>query len=144
MIGEERIAEAAMLIDLGYVVLERTWSPGDLIIFELDIPVETMHARPEVEVNRGRIAFQRGPIVYCMEQADNPDLAYDGFNLSARYRLEISYHPELLGGVTVMSGMDVSGVPYQLIPYYAWDNREEGFMQVWMQEAAGNQRLYTK
>jgi DUF1680 family protein len=141
MIGDESIARTDMLIDRGYIVLERTWSPEDLIVLELDMPVETLRARPEVEADRGRIAFQRGPIVYCMEQADNPDLTYDTFTLSAREPLNISYRPDLLGGVTVLIGKEENGKPCLLIPYYAWDNREEGFMQVWIREVE-NQRLY--
>jgi DUF1680 family protein len=141
MIGSESISRADMLIDRGYIVLERTWSPDDLIVLELDMPVENLRARPEVEAVRGRIAIQRGPIVYCMEQADNPDLTYDTFTLSAREPLKISYHPDLLGGVTVLSGTEGKGIPCLLIPYYAWDNRDEGFMQVWIQESE-NQRLY--
>jgi DUF1680 family protein len=141
MIGDENISRADLLIDHGYIVLERTWSPDDLIVLELDMPVETLRARTEVEADRGRIAIQRGPIVYCMEQADNPYLTYDTFTLSAREPFNISYRPDLLGGVTVLSGKQEKGILCHLIPYYAWDNREEGFMQVWIQEAE-NQRLY--
>ncbi|MCC3372094.1 glycoside hydrolase family 127 protein [Cohnella sp. REN36] len=140
-IGGESLFEAEALTDQGYLILDRKWSQGDSIVLELDMPVEVVRAREEVEANRGRLAIQRGPIVYCIEQADNPDLTYDTFTLSAREPLNIRYHPDLLGGVTVLMGKEENGKPCLLIPYYAWDNREEGFMQVWIREGE-NQRLY--
>lgn len=129
------------LTDRGYLILDRQWSPGDSIVLELDMPVEVVRARAEVEADRGRIAIQRGPIVYCAEQADNPDLSYDTFALSAREPLNICYRPDLLGGVTILMGKEENGKPCLLIPYYAWDNREEGFMQIWIREVE-NQPLY--
>jgi hypothetical protein len=129
------------LTDQGYLILDRKWSQGDSIVLELDMPVEVVRARAEVEANRGRLAIQRGPIVYCAEQADNPELIYDTFALSAREPLNISYRPDLLGGVTVLMGKEMNGKPCLLIPYYAWDNREEGFMQIWIREVE-NQPLY--
>jgi DUF1680 family protein len=140
-IGGENIASLDMITDRGYLVLERLWSPNDLIVLELDMPVEALRTKSEVEANRGRIAIQRGPIVYCMEQADNLDLTYDSFKISAFEPLKMSYHSDLLGGVTVLSGKEDTGKPCLWIPYYAWDNREAGFMQVWIQEQE-NQRLY--
>ncbi|WP_276358062.1 glycoside hydrolase family 127 protein [Cohnella caldifontis] len=129
------ISGAEALTDRGYLVLDRRWSPGDSVVLELDMPVEAVRARAEVEADRGRIAIQRGPIVYCVEQADNPDLTYDAFALSAREPLIVRHRPELLGGVTVLMGRAEDGKPCLLVPYYAWDNREKGFMQVWIREA---------
>ncbi|MBB6734187.1 glycoside hydrolase family 127 protein [Cohnella zeiphila] len=134
-VGGESVSGAEALTDRGYLVLDREWSPGDSIVLELDMPVEAVRARAEVEADRGRMAVQRGPVVYCVEQADNPDLTYDDFTLSAREPLHLHYRPDLLGGVTVLAGKEHSGKPCVLIPYYAWDNREAGFMQVWIREA---------
>ncbi|OCT15101.1 hypothetical protein A8709_13400 [Paenibacillus pectinilyticus] len=142
LIGGESVLDANRLIDRGYIVLERSWSPGDLIVLEMDMPAQAMRARSEVEANRGRIAIQRGPLVYCVEQADNPGLTYDTFTISDREPLQISHQPELLGGVTVLKGQATNGLPIVMIPYYAWDNREEGFMQIWIKEVR-NQRLYS-
>jgi len=135
-IGGESLGEAEALTDRGYVVLDREWSPGDAVALELEMPVEIVRARAEVEADRGRIAVQRGPVVYCAEQADNPDLAYDAFALAVREPLLVRDRPDLLGGVTVLTGQTADGKPCRLIPYYAWDNREEGFMQVWIREAS--------
>ncbi|WP_123042077.1 glycoside hydrolase family 127 protein [Cohnella candidum] len=132
---------AEALTDRGYLILDRQWSPGDSIVLQLDMPVEVVRARAEVEANRGRLAIQRGPVVYCMEQADNPELNDDAFALSPRDPFHICYRPDLLGGVTLMTGKEENGKPCVLIPYYAWDNREKGFMQVWIREVE-NQLLY--
>lgn len=140
-VGGESLFEAGALTDRGYLIVDRKWSQGDVIVLELDMPVEIVRAREEVEANRGRLAIQRGPVVYCAEQADNPDLTYDAFTLSAREPLNIHYRPDLLGGVAVLTGRAGEGQPCRLIPYYAWNNREAGFMQVWIREA-DDRRLY--
>jgi len=140
-VGGEHLYGAELRTEQGYLILERQWSQGDSIVLELDMPVEIVRARAEVDANRGRLAVQRGPVVFCVEQADNPHLTYDAFTLSAREPLHIQYRPELLGGVTVLAGKEESGKLCQLIPYYAWDNREAGFMQVWIREA-DRQQLY--
>ena len=67
------------------------------------MPVETVRAREEVEADRGRVALQRGPVVYCMEQQDNPELSFDGFEFSASGGIYVEHRPELLGGVTTLT-----------------------------------------
>jgi DUF1680 family protein len=111
-------------------------------VLELDMPVEMVRANQEVQANRGRIAIQRGPIVYCIEQADNPGISYDEYTFSANESLQVEHMPELLGGVTVLRGKNGDGEICQFIPYHAWDNREPGFMQVWIREAE-EQGLYS-
>jgi len=113
--------------------------------------VRQKFARFDVDADRGRTALSRGPLVYCIEQADNgPDL--DRFVLPA----QADFHPaeanDLLGGVTVLKGhvlreSDSADVLYTehvpatepvelcAIPYYAWANREPGEMQVWMRRS---------
>ncbi|MFC0389798.1 glycoside hydrolase family 127 protein [Paenibacillus mendelii] len=103
-------------IDNGYLVLNRHWTPGDTVVLELDMPVEVIRSRPEVEANRGRLALQRGPIVYCLEQTDNHELSYDGFSLAAHEPLSIEHREDLLGGVTVLSGKAGEGKPCLFIP----------------------------
>ena len=115
------------------------------------MPVRQKFARFDVEADRGRIALSRGPLVYCIEQADNgPDL--DRFVLPA----QADFHPaeanDLLGGVTILKGRvlretnSADGLytehapatePLELraIPYYAWANRTPGEMQVWMRRS---------
>jgi DUF1680 family protein len=121
--------------DKGYLDVKRTWLQGDTIVLRLNMPVQVVRARQEVEANRGRLAVQRGPIIYCVEQADNPEIAYDTFAYSASEPMCLEYHSDLLGGVNVLIGKEEDGKKCTFIPYYAWDNREPGFMQVWIPEA---------
>jgi len=138
----------------GYARLSRTWQPGDVVDLELPMPVVRVECHPLVEANRGRIALQRGPLVYCLEQADNPDGVLD-LAIPRSAVLSVERRPDLLGGITVISGpaLRQSALPWNqrlyrpagdwpppeptrfvAIPYYAWDNRTPGEMAVWIPE----------
>lgn len=132
--GGVRTGGSEALTNQGYLVLSRHWSPGDTLVLELDMPVNIVRARPEVEADRGRVAVQRGPVVYCLEQSDHPGLSYDAFSIPSGAKFSVEHLPELLGGVSVLQSRDTEGRPLRFIPYYAWDNREAGFMQVWVRE----------
>jgi DUF1680 family protein len=121
------------LVD-GYASLSRTWSPGDLVALDLPMPVRRVTADRRVVDDRGKIALERGPLVYCAEGADHQgtvlDLVVpDGAHLTAEPR------PDLLNGVHVLRGAvrDRAGRARELaaIPYYAWSNRGPGEMAVW-------------
>ncbi len=138
-----------------YRALRRNWKAGDVIRLVLPMPVEWIESHPHVSNNHGRVALQRGPLVYCVEQADHSsadvwDLALledTEFNLD---RLEIDGHAVIaLKADAVASqtedrqetlyapyhGTDESefiGASITAIPYYAWANREPGPMQVWL------------
>ncbi|MCM3699950.1 glycoside hydrolase family 127 protein [Paenibacillus macerans] len=129
-----QVRSADVTVHQGYLVLERKWTAGDLIEYRLDMSVQVVRSRPEVEANRGRIAFQRGPLVYCLEQEDNGDLTYDDFFVSAKTAFSAEHRDDILGGVTLIYGQDRTGARYTFIPYYAWENRKPGFMQVWVKE----------
>jgi DUF1680 family protein len=139
-------------LEKGYVSLNRTWKPGDVIELALPMPVRRIVANDQVEADRGRSALQRGPLVYCAEWPDNPgghvrnlmlpasapDSAKDGAKLIAEFK------PDLLNGVTVIKGKafalgyDAEGKvtrteqDFTAIPYYAWANRGRGEMIVWL------------
>ncbi|WP_274362806.1 glycoside hydrolase family 127 protein [Paenibacillus thermotolerans] len=115
----------------GYVHLEREWRQGDTVAIEFDMPVEKVIAHPKVIADEGRVALQRGPIVYCVEEADNKQ-PYDEIVLTHGGQFVVEHRKELLEGVTVIHGEDASGKAFQAVPYYAWDNREPGYMVVWM------------
>lgn len=137
----------------GYVRIERCWQSGDSISLHLEMPVERVYAHPDARVNAGRVALQRGPLIYCLETIDNP-VPLHRLSLPTSAALEPHFVPTLLGGVTVIRGTaqaletgDWSGelyrmapprrVPHPLvaIPYYAWDHRQPGEMCVWINEA---------
>ena len=141
-VGGKYLSAVEAQTEQGYIVISRTWAQDDTIVLELDMPVEIVRTRQEVSENIGRIAIQRGPIVYCVEQTDHSKLSYDEYTFSSHERLQIDHLPGMLGGVTILRGKDGEGNPCQFIPYYAWDNREPGFMQVWIREAQ-DEELYS-
>jgi uncharacterized protein len=134
----------------GYVFLTRKWKNGDKVELVLDMSVDIIQANPKVKSNAGKVALQRGPLVYCLEEADN------GANLQA-ITLDISkpitanYEESFLGGAVVLT---VEGtredenswseelykplqvaektVELKAVPYFMWGNREPGEMLVWM------------
>ncbi|MBD2868854.1 glycoside hydrolase family 127 protein [Paenibacillus arenilitoris] len=138
--GEELAVSQAATKD-GYLVLDRHWRAGDRIELVLDMPVQVVRSHPNVAENVGHVALQRGPLVYCAEQADNPGLAFDELRLDPDQPFAAVRRDDLLGGVTVITGRAVGGEACAFVPYYAWDNREPGFMQVWVKEKR-DERLY--
>lgn len=113
----------------GYAVLDRKWKKGDEIALEMDMPVKVVAADPRVKANVGRRAVQRGPLVYCAEQTDNPD--YESVKLTSKDVFECSYEPGTLGGVCVITASS-GDRSVKFVPYYAWDNRSPGKMDVWL------------
>lgn len=137
-------------LDRRYLVLARTWQPGDRITLELDMPVEQIHAHPDVAQDVNCVALQRGPLVYCLEAVDQVAPLHR-IRLAADAALTPQFEGELLGGVVTLTGQalaaDAAGwenVLYRAaapaltpitvcaIPYYAWDNRAAGAMTVWL------------
>jgi DUF1680 family protein len=139
-----------------YAAIQRSWNPGDTVRLSLSMPVRRVSSHPYVTENTGRIALMRGPLLYCVEQADNPDIELRDLTLHDEATFSETFHPDLLGGVvTVQTSMDCrppepgwtnksyrsgyvppdrlsSRVNVTAIPYYAWANREPGRMRVWM------------
>jgi uncharacterized protein len=142
--------DAAATLEQGYIGIERTWQDGDQIALDLPMPVERVYAHPDVAADVGCVALQRGPIVYCVEQADQR-VPLQRIVLPDTAELICREEPDLLGGVVVLAGtaaaLDDAGwedllyrtrrpttrpVEIRAIPYYAWDNREPGSMRVWI------------
>lgn len=140
------------LMQNGYVYLKRIWSENDQIEIELQMVIERIQANPLVRNNNGKVALQRGPIVYCLEEVDNGDNLSNIF-LPRGAKLTANFESELLEGIVVISGFaernTVAGWENQLyrpvedqtktveikaIPYYAWCNRQPGEMTVWVNE----------
>jgi DUF1680 family protein len=133
-----------------YLVIDRTWQPGDKVALELHMPVERMHAHPDVRQDAGLVALQRGPIVYCFEQADHAASLAHLF-LPETAALAPVFRPDLLQGVMTLTGeglaaasadwgdllyrpqaATLAAVTLTAIPYYAWENRAPGAMRVWI------------
>jgi hypothetical protein len=133
-VNDKQVLDANSRTNQGYVSIDRQWNSDDTIRLVLDMPVNIVRSRAEVTMNQDRLVLQRGPIVYCLEQVDNPLSTYDSITFSPEQPINVQYIRELLNGVVVLNGQDAEGNTCTFIPYYAWDNREAGFMQVWIKE----------
>lgn len=125
-------------LDRGYAMLARTWSQGDEVTLVLTMPVRRVVADDRVEDDRGKVALERGPIVYAVEGVDHGGTVLD-LEVPDAARIGVETRPDLLGGVTVLTGdvRDTQGRTRRLtaIPYYAWSNRGPGEMAVWLRAA---------
>ena len=140
-----------------YLAIRRRWSENDTIDLSFDMTTHLLKANPAVTEDRGRVAFQRGPIIFCMEHLDQPDhgvgMNLAGYSVKPNAVTTEHFEPNLLGGVMVLShaatisktSADMalylpfstpkapeSATTVKLIPYYAWANRESASMQVWI------------
>lgn len=119
-------------LEKGYAVIVRTWRPGDTVELDLSMPVRRVLAHEGVESARGRFALERGPLVYCAEAVDNGGRART-LALALDEELVAEHRPDLLGGVTVIRTADSRGKNgFTAVPYYAWSNRGDGEMCVWL------------
>jgi DUF1680 family protein len=133
-------------MDHGFAILHRTWNPGDSVQVTLPMPARQVLANSRVEADRGLVAIQRGPLVYCLEWPDNPDNQVLNLRLARNPDLTSDFRSDLLNGIAVISGNGYqftdSGSPQArstpalvtAIPYYAWANRGKGEMTVWIPE----------
>ncbi len=133
-------------LDKGYAIIDRVWRPGSTIELNLPMPVRRVIANDQVAADRGRVALERGPILYALEAPDNPDGKVRNLVVSRDSKLTADFKPALLKGVEVIEGSatalsyDEHGSvtkkqqPFTAIPYYAWANRGRGQMIVWIPE----------
>jgi DUF1680 family protein len=143
----------ASLTRRGYVRIRRRWQSGDRVRLVLPMPVERIEANPAVVADAGRVALQRGPLVYCLESVDNGSNLNDVI-LPRESKLNAKFHPRLLGGVVAISGRarrvdrgpwrgslyrragsKTRAVRIKAVPYCLWSNRGAGEMLVWLREA---------
>jgi DUF1680 family protein len=141
-----------------YLAIRRRWSASDKIELNFDMSTRLLKANPAVTEDRGRVAFQRGPIVFCMEHLDQPGHEHDtnltGYAVNLKGSTADRFDPHLLDGVVVLehpgsisrshadrtlyfSASEVqkaeeTPTTLRLIPYYAWANRDPAAMQVWI------------
>lgn len=112
----------------GYAVI-KDWKSQDVIALDMDMPVEIVAADPHVKENFGKRAIQRGPLVYCMEEIDNPEY-FDQIQLSPSTTFQTAFVSDILNGIkTIKTNGRAQSATF--IPYYAWDNRKAGKMRVW-------------
>ena len=140
----------------GYAVLARKWKKNDVVDVSLPMEVRTVAAHPNVQDNVGKVALQRGPVIYCAEWKDNDGKASNiivpngtAFTATAK--------PDVLNGITELTATvpvvkvdaatnTISTVRQTLtaIPYYAWANRGKGEMTVWFPQQVTDVDLVTR
>jgi len=129
--------EAPATVAAGVVDRRRAWRAGDEVILQLDMPVRRIEPDPRVDAVRGCVAFERGPLVYCVESADLPEAAVlEDLRWDPAREAVAAPRPDLGDGV-IGVGVPVTGpaagdgtVP--AVPYHAWANRGPGGMRVWL------------
>ena len=97
----------------------------------MPMPVRRVICDEKIEDNRGKVALERGPIVYCVEWPDNDGNVSD-ISVGDSEKFEVEYKKDMLGGVNVIKGDELLA-----IPYYAWAHRGEGEMKVWLPRQNG-------
>jgi len=142
----------------GYVSIDRVWKNDDVISVKFPLEIKTVTANSNVEADRDRIAFERGPIVYCAEWVDNdghvldmivdPNSKLDASWDSGYYGNHFAglpYNADFYSGIVTLTGEWKSGhdkydsletKPLKLIPYYLWANRGPGHMAIWLPTTA--------
>lgn len=127
----------------GYLSIDRRWKKGDVVEVHFDMKPRVVKANDKVAADRGRIAIERGPLVYCAEWPDN-NFDISTVLLNRNPKFEVVEKPDLLNGINQITtvaqslGYDATGrlvpkdVKLTLIPYYAWAHRGEGKMSVWL------------
>jgi uncharacterized protein len=142
-------------VERGYLRISRTWRDGDVVVLEMATPVQRIYADPNVVADRGRVALQRGPVLFCLEEVDNGS-TLDSILLPRDAPIAASFADDLLGGVVTLratgsrEGSDagdgshpaystdappVRDFTITAVPYFAWGNRTSGDMQVWIRES---------
>ena len=127
----------------GYATIVRTWKPDDVIELELPMEVRRVKANDQVEDDRGMLAMERGPIVYCLEGIDQPDSVVFNKFIPADTNIDATFDAKLLKGVMVLSGTakevakdgSIKDVPFKAVPYSTWNNRGAGQMEVWVADS---------
>lgn len=157
-VAVNRKAQASPKLESGYLVLSREWRTGDTVELDLPMSVRRVAANPAVKADTGRLALQRGPLVYCVEACDQTaDLA--SLYLPAETELKAERRPGVLGNVVWVTGMARVAAeqdwdrklyqhaaapkvePLAAIPYCLWDNRKAGPMAVWLPVAPPTPRV---
>lgn len=122
----------------GYAVIDREWNAGDVVNYSLPMSIHRVETNKNVAENAGKVAIERGPILYCIEGADN-DQQLSNLTLPDNAALSSNFSPETLSGVVTISGeMMVRGgntaqtQKITAIPYFVWNNRGANEMKVWI------------
>jgi len=113
--------------------LKRIWNSGDVVELTFGMPIKLHHAHPKVKGHQGKVSITRGPLVYCLESVDNPNV--DIFTVAiVKTSLEFVFDRTAFDGTAKIIGQTKTGEPIIFIPYHLWGNRGESTMTVWVNE----------
>ncbi len=142
-----------------YVKISRSWSVGDSVCLQFNMPIRSMRAHPYVRENTGQVALMRGPLLFCVEGVDNPDVNLLDIVLQTEQTFTSVFRPDILNGVQIIEASVVveslddewhqslyrkkhethfpkkTTLTMTAVPYFAWGNREAGQMLVWLRES---------
>lgn len=144
--------DISALTERGYLKLVRSWQAGDRVTLDLPMTPRRLYAHPDVRADAGRVALARGPLVYCVEQVDNPDAAVNRLSLPRANNVEPTERTDLFNGIVTLSAQGSAAIDdwgrtlyrteppseavarITAVPYYIWCNRGSNAMQVWLRE----------
>jgi uncharacterized protein len=139
-------------LEKGFAVLSRTWKKGDVIALNFPMPVRRVQGKQEIEADRGKYTYQRGPLVYCAEWPDNADKKVLNLIIPDNAQVKATYDPSFFNGMYVLEAngktamraseteVKTKDVPVKLIPYFSWAHRGPGEMMVWIPREAAAAR----
>ncbi|MFX0134113.1 MAG: glycoside hydrolase family 127 protein, partial [Candidatus Hodarchaeota archaeon] len=113
-------------VQMGYISIERLWEEGDVIKYDIPMPIRRVLAHEKVEEDRDKIALERGPIVYCVERPNKDEEKLQNFSINDDIVLKAEYRRDILNGIVVIKGkMDSpkKTEEFEAIPYYSWAHR---------------------
>lgn len=133
------------VMEHGYAVLKRTWKTGDKVVVDFPMDVKKVLANDKVKADKGRFALQMGPVMYCLEGVDQKDSTVQSIVVDSSAVLARQYQRDMLKGIVRLQTQGVSSSrqpnsdeivktaqTVTAIPYYSWDNRGSGEMEVWI------------
>ena len=142
-------------IENGYAVLKRSWKKNDIVEMNLPMEVRQVVANEKVRNDIGKMALQRGPVMYCAEWIDNNGKAAN-IIMPADTKFTTTYKADLLNGIEILKAnvpvvlIEANGEalrtekqPFIAIPYYAWANRGKGEMMLWFPERVKDVELFS-
>jgi len=115
-----------------YLKISREWKDGDEIRLNFAMEIMLIESPPEVKNNLGKVAIKRGPLIYCLEDKDNPGINVHRAVLLKSQKLSSELTSNFPGGVVLIKGKTVNGKNFTAIPYYLWSNRGPSDMEIWI------------
>jgi len=138
--------EVSYTMDKGFAVINRKWLPNDKVNIDFPYEVRSIRSNDKIQSNKGRVALQAGPMVYCVEGFDVKDGNATHLLLDSNQKYNLAFEKDALGGIMTIQGkahelienetgaIDKVDTSFRAIPYYAWANRGGSEMLVWLPE----------